>query len=121
MAFYAGKDGSVTVGAATWKLSEWTLDIETDILDTTNFESGGKRENIEGLTKATITGKGPYDAGAMALTSGASVEWVLTVGGLITFTVTARTGKMKVSTNVEGKAELEVNAESNGTFTAAIT
>jgi hypothetical protein len=122
MAFYAGKTGSVTVGAAVWKLSEWTLDFETDIVDVSNFASSGYRENVAGLTKATITGKGPFDSGSMALTSG--TQYSITLGlnsGGVTFVIPARVGKISLATNVEGKPEVSFTAESTGTITAAIS
>lgn len=121
MAFYSGKDGSFKVGAAAWRLREWTLDMDTAAVDTTNFESGGFKENIAGLTGGTITARGPYDSAAMALTSGTSYTVTLTVGGLIDFAVPARVTKISLTTNVEGKAEVSITAETNGSFTASIT
>jgi hypothetical protein len=120
--FYSGKDGNVDIGAATAvKMSSWDLEMEADIIDTNNFESGGYDENLEGFKRATINCKGPYNTGSTAVTVGASVSIALTVGGSIVFTITSRIGKVKVSTDVKGAAQLDIMAKSNGSFTAAIT
>ena len=121
MAIFSGKSGNVAIDTVNWKLREWTLDMDTDIVDVSNFLSSGKRENLDGLTKASISCRGPYDTGSMALTSGNTANFVLKVGGAITFTVTARIAKIRPSVNVEGAGEIEINAESTGNFTAAIT
>ena len=121
MAFHAGKTGRVTVGVANWKLNRWEADIRTDIVDTTNFESGGFKENIAGLQYASITASGPYDAGSMAMTSGTSYSFTLQIGTGITFTITARVASIRVGTEVADKGTVTVTAESTGTFTPSIT
>jgi hypothetical protein len=121
VAFYAGKGGNVAVGAVNWKLREWSLPMNCDIIDTTNFLSGGFRENIAGLVGADMRLRGPYDAGSMAMTVGNTYSITLLVGGAVTFAVTARIENVTPSVNVEGAAEIEVSAKTTGTFAAAIT
>ncbi len=120
MGFLAGMSGSVTVGTATWKLREWSLDMRTDASDVTNFSSSGYRENIAGLTGGSISASGPFDSTAMALTSGTSYSFVLGASATINFTVTARVTSIRVSTTVERAVEVNISAETTGSFTAAI-
>jgi len=119
--FYAGKDASVQVGATNWKLSEYNLELDADILDTTNFGSGGYKENIAGLSFAKIQAKGPYYTGGSAMTAGASYTITITVGGAVTFAIPFRIGNIKVTGDVKGVQMVEFSGESNGSLTAAVT
>lgn len=120
MGFLAGKSGGVTVGAAVWKLSEWGMDVQTEAIDVTNFESGGFKENIAGLTSAALTFKGKFDSTAMAMTTGTSYSFVLEASGSVSYTVTARVTSIRLTTNVVGAVEVEGAAESTGSFTPSI-
>lgn len=120
MGFLAGKGGSVTVGTATWKLREWSLDMKTDASDVTNFSSSGYRENIAGLTGASLSASGPFDSTAMALTAGTSYSFTLAVSNTVNFSVSARVTNIRVTTNVDRAVEVSISAESTGSFTPAI-
>ncbi len=120
MAFLAGKSGGVSVAAAVWKLSEWTADMQTELVEVTNFESAGYHENIAGITKAEITAKGPFDSTAMALTAGTSYAFTLEASGAVTYAITARVSNIRLITNVAKAVEVEITATSTGSFTAAI-
>lgn len=120
MAFLAGKGGGVTVGVAVWKLSSWTLDMQTDALDVTNFESSGYKENIAGLTSGRISARGPFDSTAMALTAGTSYTFTLEVSSTVSYTVTARVTNISTTTDVTRPVEVSITAESTGSFTASI-
>jgi hypothetical protein len=120
MAFLAGKSGGITIGGATWKLSEWAVDMQSEAVDVTNFESAGYVENIAGLTKATITAKGKFDSTLMGATAGTSYAFSLEASGSLAYAVTARITSIKLVTEVSKAVEVEVTAESNGSFTASI-
>lgn len=120
MAFLSGKGGSVTVGTASWKLREWSLDMRTDASDVTNFSSSGYRENIAGLTGGSLSCSGPFDSTAMALTSGTSYSFTLGASNTVNFAVTARVTNIRISTTIERAVEVSITAETNGSFTAAI-
>jgi predicted secreted protein len=120
MAQLAGKSGNFTVGASAWELSEWTMDMATEAVDITNFNSGGYREVIAGLTDAKITARGPFNSTAMALTSGTSYSLVLAVSGSVSYSVTALVTNIKLVTEVSKAVMVEVSAVSNGSFTASI-
>lgn len=121
MPFLAGKGGAVTVDTNAWSLQEWSLEIQTNLIDVTTFTAGGYRVKLAGLTGARITARGPYDSGAMAMTSGNEYDFVLKVSNAVSFAVTALVGQIVIGTNVEGAAQVTVSAESTGSFTAAIT
>ena len=121
MGFLAGKSGIITIGAATWKLSDWTIDMQTDALDVTNFSSGGAKENIAGLLSGKISASGAYDSASMALTSGTSYAFVLSMVSGTAITVTARVTNIQIKTDVKDAVRVSITAESTATFTAAIT
>lgn len=120
MGFLAGKTGGVTVGAAVWKLDQWTLDMGGELSDVSNFTSGGYEENIDGFTGATIEASGPYDNTAMAMTKGTSYSFTLTLGTGVTIVVTARVKNIRVMTKVKDATRVSFTARSTGSFTPAI-
>ena len=119
MAFYAGKLASLTIGAAAQPMTDWTLDVKEEAIDTTNFTSGGFQESVGGIDAADITCTGPYD-GTSGVTMGTVVSFVLATGGAVpgpSFTVPARVTSVNVSTSVRGVATVSITAQSTGTFT----
>lgn len=120
MAQLAGKSGYVALGNTNYAFSMWTADFNTDAVDVTNFSSSGYHENIAGLTGAKITARGPFNSTAMAVTSGTSYAFTLGASGSVTYAVTARVTAIKLTTDVTKAVEVEISAESTGTFTAAI-
>jgi hypothetical protein len=119
MPFYAGKTASLTVGASAQPMTDWTLDVKEEAIDTTNFTSGGYQESDGGIRGADITCTGPYD-GTSGVTMGTTASFVMaTGGGGPSFTVTARVTSVNVSTNVRGVATVSITAQSTGSFTVA--
>lgn len=120
MAFLAGKSADVVIGAQSYKFREWRAPMKTDIIDTTNFSSGGFRENIAGLTSSTVTLRGLHDSTLMAFTSGNSYTLILKSSAAVTYTIIARLETLETGTTVEGAVEAILTFQSNGVFTAAI-
>lgn len=120
MAQLAGKSGSIGFGASNFALREWTVDMRIDPIDTTNFDSAGYKENIAGLIGATISARGPYNQGAMAVTGGSSYAFNLRVNSTTGFAVTARVTSIRLVTGVDNAVQVDISAESTGSFTAAI-
>lgn len=119
MPFYSGKSGSVSVGGSTQPLTDWSLETSNEPIDVTNFSSSGFAESEAGITSANITCSGPYD-GTSGATLGASGSFVLkydTAGA--GFTVTARVTNITVSVNVRGVAQVNITAQSTGSFSVA--
>lgn len=113
---YAGKSGSVTIGGTAKPLAEWTVEIDGDPIDYTNFTSSGWRQFVCGLKKATIKASGPYNGvatGAAASdASGGTATFLLDPGSSApTFTFTsALMTKHTIRQTVEGVAMIDYEA-----------
>lgn len=118
MPFYAGKDAWFIVGGVRYPMKEWSLTIENSRIDVTNFESVGDfREFLSGFKDGTVTAKGPFKTELARLTPGGSAAFTLGVGGAVSFTIdNCVIVNLKYGTNVEGAAEVEVTAKTNGSF-----
>lgn len=121
MPVIAGKAGTVGVGASNYTFSSWTLDMKTDAVDTTSFDDGGYKTNVAGLTGATISARGPYNVSSTAMSAGTTYSFNLRVNSTVGFTMTARVTSLRVVTDVSRAVELEIAAESTGSFSASIT
>lgn len=119
MAFFSGKTGSLTVGGTAQPLTDWSIDIKSENIDTTNFGDAGYQTNLAGIGGAEITASGPYDgtAGSTVGTSGNFVLATSTDVGAPSYTVAARISSIKIDVNVKGVAQISYTASSNGTFT----
>ena len=64
MAYYAGKNGFVTVGSPAVRipLEEWSMELEVEEVDLTNFESYGMNSILGGIRGGTISASGPYES-----------------------------------------------------------
>jgi len=120
MATLAGKSGSISIGGNAFALSDWSIDMATEIVDTTVFTSGGAKENIAGLLSGKISASGPFNSTAMAIVSGTSYAFVLTMASGVAITVTARVSNINVKTDVKDAVRVNITAESNGSFTASL-
>ena len=119
MAFYSGKSGSVTIANVVRSLTDWSLDVKVNILDTTNFTSGGFDENIPGTRGAEISASGPYN-GPSGLNLDNSATFILKVSsaaGSPAFTLNANISSIKIDTSVKDLAKISYSATSTGAFT----
>lgn len=119
--YLSGTTGHVLLGATEYSFGKWRLDMETAVPKVTNFTSGGFQALVSGITKGTITLEGPYNQGNMPLTCGNSYSFVLKWTASVSITVTALITKLSIDDDAEAAPRVNVTAESNGTFTAAIT
>lgn len=115
-----GPSGSVTVGGVAYAFGKWRASLKTGLPRVNNFTSA-YQALVAGLTSATITLEGPYDGGNMPLTAGTSYAFVLKFSNAITLTITALVSEIGPSQDIEDAARIAVTAESNGSFTAAVT
>lgn len=121
MPFYAGKTGSISVGGTTQPLTDWSADMKMEVVETTNFGSGGVATNEAGIASVEISANGPYDGSAGA-SPGDSAIFILTTSSAVgapSFTVTARISSIKIDTSVKDIAKISYSATSNGTFTVS--
>lgn len=108
MAYYAGKNASITIGAVAYPMDTWTLDDTCEEVDVTNFTSGGARQVIAGITAGSMSASGPYTG--IAPTAGNTGTIVFDVGGGGgTATRTILLTSVKKNTAVKDKATLEIS------------
>jgi hypothetical protein len=122
---YSGKTGSVSIGGSAQPLTDWSLEISSEPVDTTNFTSGGYEENMSGITRANITCSGPYDGLISAYigdAGGLVTPFILSTGTTLgaspvtgpSFTINARVTSVSITQNVRGVAMVNITAQSNG-------
>lgn len=67
MAFYAGKTGYISIAPSIGgtlvrqTLEEWSLELEVEEVELTNFESAGFKSVIGGMRGGTVSGSGVYN------------------------------------------------------------
>jgi len=126
-----GFSGTVLCDAATLDITEWTCDVETEILDTTNtgdydiVTARGWQSNINGVSKATGTVKTYWDTAAVPtstttvnIKNGSTATLTLNIGRSgRTIVMPVRVGKITVNNPVKGVIPFEFTWESNGVVT----
>lgn len=84
MAKYLGMGGSITVGALTVPVSEWSISVSDDTQETTDTGSGGWVSRLSGVNSAEVTFRAFWDdTGALLSTTfniGVTVTAVLAIG-----------------------------------------
>lgn len=111
MAAIAGKTG--TVDGACNEIKSWSVTITTDMLDVTDFCSGGWREFIEGLKGATgtITSTERY--------SGSSSIVLANSAGGVSISGDVLWNEEAITNNVDGAIEYTQNFTFTGEVTVA--
>ena len=118
MAYYAGKTGFLKIATVSQPLEEWSLELETEEVEFTNFESFGMKSILGGIRGGTVSGSGVMDsvAGAAVLTSFSTaatsgtiieVECGFIKTGSIGITVKAVLTSLTIGNNVKEKATFE--------------
>jgi acyl-coenzyme A thioesterase PaaI-like protein len=118
MAYYAGKTGFLNIATVAQPLEEWSLELETEEVEFTNFESFGMKSILGGIRGGTVSGSGVMDsvAGAAVLTSFSTaatsgtiieVECGFVKTGSIGITVKAVLTSLTIGNNVKEKATFE--------------
>ena len=118
MAYYAGKTGFLKIATVAQPLEEWSLELETEEVEFTNFESFGMKSILGGIRGGTVSGSGVMDsvAGAAVLTSFSTaatsgtiieVECGFVKTGSIGITVKAVLTSLTIGNNVKEKATFE--------------
>lgn len=110
MPFYAGKNASFTIGGVTYPMDTWSIAIETEEVEVTNFQSGGQKSLIAGIQSGTVSASGPYNGTAPSSGALASFTFAVAPGVLIgaaPFQVLITS--VTVDTSVKEKATIEVS------------
>lgn len=112
-------------------LSKWTMNIETDDIDTTGFEDAGYGNGITGIVHATIELEGPYQVsrtsglaapGMILLTPGRFIYYQLfqvhpdygNLGSLLRYAGVCQVIGTPVDQELRQRANIRVTAKSRG-------
>lgn len=117
----SGKSGSTNIGATSYSFGKWKVALKTNLPKVTNWNSGGFQQLVSGITEATLTISGPYDAGNMPFTVGNSYIWLLNWTNVLGLSVPAIIESIDADNDVDGNPTISITARSSGNFTAAIT
>ena len=125
MAVITGKDGSVAVDSTNVTLiTSWSISIEADTLEFTNFGSGGWKENMGSLKSWSGSIEGFADtAQAATLTVGSTVTVVLVEGGAgsTTYTGDAIVTSKSVDASTADLVTVSFDITGSGTLTESVT
>lgn len=128
MAYYVGKTGFISIipsaggGAVKLPLSEWSLELENDEVDFSNFESSGAKSIAGGFFGGSLSASGPFEGGATTSSAiltdfRAGKVCVVELGLLATGTVGFSMSVLLKSVGVNMDAKEKANFEFSGTVT----
>ncbi len=121
----AGKGGSVNVGAnKVAEISNWSLDLGSDDIDITSFDSNGWKEFLAGLKEwsGSLEGNFKHDdtngqkAILAAWVAGTALTFNLKVSDTVTFSGSAFV-KPSIETPVDDKASFSCDFQGTGALT----
>ncbi len=118
--YLSGKVGFVSIDGAGYSFSKWKFAMKTNLPKVTNFTSSGYQNLVAGITSGTITIQGPYNGGNMALTCGSSHTFTLGFTSTLSLVAVAFVESIEPDEDVDGNPVINVVAQTDGTFTAAI-
>lgn len=116
----SGITGFVKLGSTTYAFGKWSLAMKAGTPKVTNFTSAYQAV-VAGVVSATLTLSGPWDYGNMPLVIGTSYVFHLGLDTGVELSLTAIVSGITPENDVEDAARVTVTAESNGSFTAAIS
>lgn len=119
--YISGKSGGVKVGATAYSFGKWKALMKMNLPSITNFTSGGAQALLDAIKRATITLVGPYNQGNMPFVVGTTYTWLLHFTDAINLSIPAKVESIDVDNDVETNPVITITAQSDGTFTAAIT
>ena len=122
MAKLIGMSGSITVSAATYPVSEWSVTVSNDVQDVVDTGSSGWVSRIAGVNSAELTFKAFWGSAVAELSTafaiGTNIVPTLTIGNSMeTFTGTFIITSFTVTNNAKTPVEFSCTAESVGIVT----
>ena len=125
MAVITGKDGSVAVDSTNVTLiTSWSISIEADTLEYTNFGSGGWKENMGSLKSWSGSIEGFADtAQAATIAVGTEITVVLVEGGTgsTTYTGDAIVTSKSVDAATAELVTVSFDLTGSGTMSESVT
>lgn len=125
----AGKSGSFKIGAVTVaNLSNWKLDIESELKETTNFGSNGWKEYLATLKSFSGSVEGDWNVSGDttgqkalqdALLGGTTVSGIFSVDGTHNYTGTVFVKKISASDAVDDKVKFSADLQGTGALSYA--
>lgn len=115
MAAIAGKGGNFTYNSVSYLCKSWSMDIDDNVIDTSNMTGSGWRTYISGLRGASFSAETFFDTVLAQLAPGDSLTNVnLGLGSSLDITFNAIVRKIRPSTSVDGAAMLSIEGVANG-------
>lgn len=130
MAKFAGTGGKLMVGTSTAaEIKSWSIDGGADMLDVTNFGSGGWKENIAGLREWSASVEGNWDMtdtnGQKALQdawlNGSSVAVKFYVDGTKNYSGSAYISGLSPEVAVDDAATVSIDLQGTGALSYTAT
>lgn len=112
MAGLAGKDGSLTIGANTYSITNWEITPKADILEDSSSTTNGRETFVKGFTGGTGSFTSYYDpdSSPMAVIQpGDSVTLNLGFNGSKILNVPVIISDLPFTTPIKGKIEFTCN------------
>ncbi len=119
--YLSGLTANALVGGTAYSFKSWKLSMKNKLISRNNFTVGGYNRWIAGFQGATLTLQGPYNAGNMPLTCGASYTFTLQWSVSLSITVVAFVETLEPDDDAEDGPNISVTCQVSGVFTAAIT
>jgi hypothetical protein len=116
----SGVEGFVNINGTPYNFGTWRLTIRAKLPDRSGFLSQGYQANVAGRKGGTIALSGPYDGG-LPLAAGEEYEFHLGLAAGLFLVVNARVEEIVPSNDADDAPKIDVTAQTNGPFTAAVT
>ncbi len=116
-----GENGGVSVDGGTSTLAEldnWTINENADTLESTDFDSGGEREYLAGLTDWDGSFGGRWESSqASDVQVGSTVDLELDLNATYSYSGSAIVTGKSVDNNVDGTVDASYDFQGTGTLT----
>ena len=119
MSHVAGKNGYVDTGSAVSGIKSWTLDYNSDALETTDFADAGVKSYIIGGSGWSGTFEGYKDGAPQAL-AGAAVTLSLYEDATHLWTGSAFITGISASTSADGIVSYSYSYQGTGSLTVPV-
>ncbi len=111
MPFFSGKNGFFVANGTTYPMEEWSLEIEVEEVEVTNFMSLGFKSLLGGIAGGSVSASGPFNGTSPLATAlqGTVVPFTFGVGVGASFTYPVLITGVSFGQNVKEKATREIS------------